>query len=134
MFLCALLALIGFAITLVVTPIFTEIVQIVYEKERQSPGIFGPSGATAQAYGLYNVAFAAGTISGPLLAGFVKERSGWGAMSLTLGVLSAVTSVPVFLLTDGWIGDWKTRKLNKKGLKSSNRDAQGVDEPSLDDI
>ena len=53
-------------------------------------------------------------------------------MSLTLGVLSAVTSVPEFLLTAGWIGDWKTRKMNEKGLKSSNRDAQVVSKPSLD--
>ena len=108
--LCALLALIGVAISLVITPIFTEIVHIVYEKEMQRPGIFGRSGATAQAYGLFNVAFAAGTIFGPLMAGFIKDRSGWGSMSLALGVLSAGTSVPVFLLTGGWIGDRKTQK------------------------
>ncbi|KAI8634352.1 major facilitator superfamily domain-containing protein [Xylariaceae sp. FL1651] len=109
--LCSLLALIGVSLTLVNTPIFTEIVHIVNAKERDRPGIFGPGGATAQAYGLFNVAFAAGTIVGPLFAGFVRERSGWGTMGWSLGALSGSASVPVFLMTGGWAGGkrWNLR-------------------------
>ncbi|KAI9730022.1 MAG: hypothetical protein M1818_008291 [Claussenomyces sp. TS43310] len=102
--LCALLSLIGFDLALVSTPMFTEIILIVYAKERQRPGIFGRTGATAQAYGLFNVAFAAGTITGPLWAGYVKLDAGWGTMSWSLGLLSVAASVPVLLLTGGWIG------------------------------
>ncbi|KAI3319056.1 major facilitator superfamily domain-containing protein [Xylariaceae sp. AK1471] len=109
----ALLALIGLSLTLVNTPIFTEIVHIVNAKERDRPGIFGPGGATAQAYGLFNVAFAAGTIVGPIFAGFVREQSGWGTMGWSLGVLSGLTSVPVFLMTGGWAGcrRWTLRRI-----------------------
>lgn len=102
--LCAILVLIGIGIALVNAPVFTEIVHIVYAKERQRPGSFGAGGATAQAYGLFNVAFAAGTIVGPIYAGFVRETAGWGTMGWSLGLLSGVTSIPVLLVTGGWIG------------------------------
>lgn len=72
--LCAILVPIGIGIALVSAPVFTEIVHIVYAKERQKPGAFGAGGATAQAYGLFNVAFAAGMIVGPIYAGFVRDR------------------------------------------------------------
>ncbi|KAI1746628.1 major facilitator superfamily domain-containing protein [Xylaria castorea] len=114
--LIALLALIGISLTLVNTPIFTEIVHIVIAKEKSQPGIFGPGGVTAQAYGLYNVAFAAGTIAGPLFAGFVRERSGWGTMGWSLGLLSGATSIPVVLITGGWAGGkrWNFRRWRRQ--------------------
>ncbi|BDD61269.1 hypothetical protein MAP00_006329 [Monascus purpureus] len=108
--LCALISLIGLCIALINTPIFAEIVHIVYEKERQRPGIFGEAGAMAQAYALFNVAFAAGTIAGPLMAGYIKEHAGWGTMGWSLGVISAATSIPVFLVTGGWVGTWNRRR------------------------
>ncbi|MCJ1270378.1 hypothetical protein MMC22_010275 [Lobaria immixta] len=102
--LCAILVPIGIGIALVSAPVFTEIVHIVYAKERQNPGAFGAGGATAQAYGLFNVAFAAGMIVGPLYAGFVRETAGWGTMGWGLGLICGVTSIPVLLVTGGWIG------------------------------
>ncbi|KAI1178986.1 MFS general substrate transporter [Nemania sp. FL0916] len=119
--LSALLALIGVSLTLVNTPIFTEIVHIVIAKERDRPGIFGPGGATAQAYGLYNVAFAAGSIVGPIFAGFVREHSGWATMGWSLGLLSGSTSIPVFLMTGGWAGGrrWNLRSIQRKGRDSA---------------
>ena len=101
------MSLIGFCITLITTPIFAEIIHIVIEKERQRPGIFGKTGATAQAYGLFNVSFAIGTIVGPLMAGYIRKSGGWGTMGWSIAILSAVTSVPVFLVTGGWI--WRER-------------------------
>lgn len=70
--LCTFLLSIGFAPSLISTPMFTEIVYVTYAKERQRPGIFGRTGATAQAYGLFNVAFAAGTIVGPMLRDMLR--------------------------------------------------------------
>lgn len=104
--LCALLAFIGLAITFMVTPVVAEIVHSVDEKEKERPGIFG-KGATAQAYGLFNCAFATGSIVGPLFAGLIKHHAGWAAMGWGLGALSAATSVPVLFFMGGWIGDQK---------------------------
>lgn len=58
------------------------------------PTVFGPSGAYAQAYALYNMSYAGAMIVGPVWAGFIKESQGWGTMCWSLGILSAVSAVP----------------------------------------
>ncbi|KAI9677962.1 MAG: hypothetical protein M1822_008070 [Bathelium mastoideum] len=101
--LCALLFLIGFGITLVFAPITAEITYVVEAKERKQPGLFGANGATAQAYGLFNVAWAGGCLIGPLWAGMVNETAGWNTMAWTLGLLSFVTAFPTAIWTGGLI-------------------------------
>lgn len=103
---CALLALIGLTLMLTFPPFMAEISAVVEAKEKKmlandEPG-YGKGGAYAQAYALFNVAFAAGCMIGPLLAGFVVEEKGWPTMAWVLGLLSAVTSVPTFLYLGGW--------------------------------
>ncbi|KAL8699019.1 MAG: hypothetical protein Q9201_006242 [Fulgogasparrea decipioides] len=102
--LCVLLALLGIALTIVMTPLLAEITYILDAKEKHHPGLFGEKGAYAQAYGLFNCAFAGGMLVGPLWAGSVVDKAGWGTMCLSLGILSAVSAVPAFLFTNGWIG------------------------------
>ncbi|KAL8647674.1 MAG: hypothetical protein Q9210_005413 [Variospora velana] len=102
--LCVLLALLGTALTIVLTPLLAEITYILNAKEKHHPGLFGEKGAYAQAYGLFNCAFAGGMLVGPLWAGFVVEKSGWATMCLSLGILAVVTAIPAFLFTNGWIG------------------------------
>lgn len=63
-----------------------------HEKLRNSPG-----GAIAQANGLFMCAFAGGTLVGPTVGGYLKERHGWGVMTLVQGVLSAAMAVIMFL-------------------------------------
>ena len=92
--LCFLLFCMGFALTLVMTPLVAEITYVVEAKEKRQPGIFGASGAYAQAYGLFNMAFAAGTLVGPIWSGFVERRAGWAVMAWTLGLLAGVTALP----------------------------------------
>jgi hypothetical protein len=92
--LCALLVFIGFSVSLVIPPLLAEITMTVEAKEKESPGIFGKRGAYAQAYALFNMAFAAGTMIGPIWAGFVVQSAGWGTMGWTLGLLSILTAVP----------------------------------------
>jgi len=65
---CALLSLIGVSLTLVLPPLMAEVSYIIEAKEKQHPGIYGPSGAFAQAYGLLIAAFAAGTLIGPIVS------------------------------------------------------------------
>ena len=49
--LCALLALLGFALALGMTPLLAEITYLVSHKEKTHPGAFGGKGAYATAYG-----------------------------------------------------------------------------------
>jgi MFS family permease len=98
--LCALLALIGLSMTLCLPPLMAEITYVIVEKERRHPGLFGPGGAYAQAYGLFNMAFAGGCVVGPIWAGFVNKNAGWGTMGWSLGLFSFVTALPTVL----WVG------------------------------
>lgn len=103
--LCALLTLIGVALDLAATPLLVEITLVVEQKERDTPGLFGKKGAYAQAYGLFNLAWAAGCLVGPIWAGLVREHEGWGTMTWSLSILSFVTIVPVAIWTGGSIFD-----------------------------
>lgn len=99
----ALLALIGLGLTLVMPPLMAEITYVVEAKEKQNPGRFGPTGAYAQAYGLFVAAFAAGTLIGPLWSGYINQAAGWGTMSWTLGLLSMAGAIPCLIYTGGLI-------------------------------
>jgi MFS family permease len=108
--LCALLALTGLFLALTFPPFMAEISSVVEAKEKSMlgrglPG-FGAGGAYAQAYALFNVAFAGGCMVGPLLAGFIVEHRGWTTMSWVLGLVSGIAAVPAFL----WLGGWVFKK------------------------
>jgi len=107
--LCALLTLIGTFLTLVGAPLMAEIDHILTMEERLRPGSLGKGGAAAQGFGLFNFAFACGTLVGPLWAGFVVEGAGWGTMGWSLGLLSGVAGVVTFI----WIGG-RIRLRNRK--------------------
>lgn len=110
---CALLGLLGFALTMVMTPLMAEITYEVAAQEKAQPGKFGPKGAYAQAYGLFNTAFAGGILVGPLWGGFVTGTAGWGTTCWSLGVWSVVSAVPAVLFTGGWIGERKRKDENQ---------------------
>ncbi|MCJ1374020.1 hypothetical protein MMC20_005250 [Loxospora ochrophaea] len=92
--LCALLAMLGLGNCAIDLCLLSEIANVVEAKERKMPGKWGERGAYAQAYGLFNTAFAGGTLLGPIWGGYIKQRAGWGTMAWTLGLLSAVSVVP----------------------------------------
>lgn len=100
---CALLAVLGFSLTVTLVPFLVEVTNIVATMEKNHPGVFGTTGAFAQGYGLYNCAFAGGMLIGPLWGGFIVGKAGWGTMCWSLGILSAVSVVPAALWTGGWI-------------------------------
>lgn len=102
--LCALLALIGLGLTLALTPIMAEISYAVDAKaKRRPPGFFGKNGAYAQAYGLFNMAWACGSMIGPLLGGLVNSSEGWPTATLILGCVSIFTALPTVIWTGGSI-------------------------------
>ncbi|KAF2169394.1 hypothetical protein M409DRAFT_20614 [Zasmidium cellare ATCC 36951] len=108
--LCALLALCGIGLTLALTPIMAEIAYAVEAKAARRPsGFFGENGAYAQAYALFNMAWAAGSMIGPLLAGLVNQSHGWPTATLILGCVSIFTAVPTAIWTGGSIFKEKRR-------------------------
>jgi MFS family permease len=111
--LCALLVLIGLGLNLALVPLMAEITYAVQAKaERAPPGRYGKNGAYAQAYGLFNMAWAAGSMIGPLLAGLVVEARGWGTATLILAVVCAITAVPTVVWTGGsWFKERKRKRM-----------------------
>ncbi|KAK0507485.1 hypothetical protein JMJ35_010008 [Cladonia borealis] len=101
--LCVLLVCCGFTLILIVSPVAADLSAVVEHKERTDPGIFGPGGAYAQAFALFNCSMAAATLFGPVAAGALIERWGWGVMTACMGVFAFSGAVPAFLWTGGWI-------------------------------
>ncbi|KAJ4292708.1 hypothetical protein N0V90_009371 [Kalmusia sp. IMI 367209] len=123
---CALLALVGLSLTMTFPPLMAEISAVVETKEKKmvANGMrgYGPGGAYAQAYALFNMAFAAGCTVGPLLAGFLVEEKGWNTMTWVLGFLSAVAAIPTFF----WLGGFLLAK-SLDSRPSMSSPASGVD-------
>lgn len=67
---------------------------VVGEIEMENPGKFGPGGAYAQAYALFNCSMAAATIFGPVFAGAMITQFGWKTMSLAMGIFSITGAIP----------------------------------------
>lgn len=105
--LCALLALLGLFMTMVMAPLMAEIDHVLTVEEKRNPGSLGKRGAAAQGYGLFNLAYAIGSLVGPLWAGFVIEKAGWGTMGWSLALLSGVAAVITFM--------WTGRRIMLKG-------------------
>lgn len=114
--LCGLLAIVGLSSAAVTPIMMAEISAVVEAKEKRmvaegKPG-YGRGGAYAQAYALFNMAFAGGTTIGPLIGGAVVDSAGWGTMGYMLAILFGISSIPTFLWMGGWI-------FGKKGAVSS---------------
>lgn len=105
--LCCLLVCCGFTLILIVSPVAADLSAVVEEKEKHDPGIFGPGGAYAQAFALFNCSMAAATLFGPVVGGFLIEKYGWGVMTAAMGVFAFSGAVPSFFYTGGWVFDKK---------------------------
>lgn len=119
--LCALLALLGLCLAVVMTPLVVEVTKAVEQIETESPDIFGRGGAMALAFGLSNMGFALGSLIGPFFAGFIRQSAGWGTMGWAMGLITGVTAIPCLLLIGGWI-------LNS----SDSRPSEDVDQSHLE--
>ena len=107
--LCALLILIGATFACTITSLMSEFSKVCDAEERHDPGLFGYRSAYAQSYGIFNVAWAGGTLVGPLWAAAVQEAAGWKTFTWTLGLLNAVSAIPVVLYSGGFIVRRKQR-------------------------
>lgn len=109
--LCALLVLLGAATTLVMISLMAEFSKVCDAKVRQDPDLFAGKSAYAQSYSIFNVAWAAGSLLGPLIAGAIKSSSGWKTMTWTMALWCAVGVLPTIIWSGGRI---------KKGKRPSN--------------
>lgn len=75
-------------------PMGSEVSRIVRKRMKEDPDMFGPSSGYAQAFALYNVAFGAGSIVGPVWAAWLEDLTGWRTMCWSLALLSAISVVP----------------------------------------
>ncbi|RAL14894.1 MFS transporter [Aspergillus homomorphus CBS 101889] len=91
------LLLAGAASTLQMVSLMVEVGRVTERYEREYPGIFGHQGGTAQAYGLFNVAWSGGQVLGPLMAGLLVDQAGWATMVSTFGVMSGGIAVMIAL-------------------------------------
>lgn len=123
--LCALLALIGVALTCVMPGLMAEITYIVEAKEKQRPGRFGKNGAYAQAYALFVTAYAAGTLIGPVWSGYVEDYTGWGTMAWSLGLFSLTGAVPCLIYTGGLITEANAKTAEERAVNSESRAFNG---------
>lgn len=98
---------------LVMAPLMAEIDHAVEMEEKKKPGRVGKRGAAAQGFGLFNLAYALGTLIGPLWAGFVVQDAGWGTMGWSMSILSGICAITTFLWTGGRI------MLKEKGEKEA---------------
>lgn len=97
--LVSLLFIIGIFIHACAPAMYVETQRALMSMEEKDPGILGPKGAVAQGFGLQSMCQFAGVFFGPLWGGFVEYRFGWGVMTGSLGVLVALTGIPML-----WLG------------------------------
>ena len=101
----AVFILFGFCCAFIQTPNMVEISVVVDNYMTQNPAHFGPGGGMAQAYALFNVANAAGSLVGPAWAGALRLSTGWSNMCYSFVALNATSVVLVVLFSGGWIGN-----------------------------
>jgi MFS family permease len=118
--LCALLVVLGVGGALILTSLISEFSKVCDAKERQDPSLFGNRSAYAQSYGIFNVAWAAGSLIGPLWAAGVLDAVGWKTMTWTLGLLNAVSVVPIILYSGGYVRRRKHEQQSPNGAADSS--------------
>ncbi|TGO09431.1 hypothetical protein BTUL_0166g00290 [Botrytis tulipae] len=101
--LCVLLFICGCTLILIVAPVAADLSLVVGEIEIANPGKFGPGGAYAQAYALFNCSMAAATIFGPVFAGALITQFGWKTMTLAMGIFSLTGAIPCLFFTGGYL-------------------------------
>jgi MFS family permease len=109
--LIVILVVLGLSFAIGLPPLAAEVMHVVEEIEEKNPGIFGPHGATGQAYGLTNAGLGLGCAVGPIAVGFARVEYGWAVAVTSMAVMSAIAIVPVLPVTGGSLWGKKVKKL-----------------------
>ena len=92
-------------LTSIQTPIFSEVAYVVDECQPADPSGITRKRPAAQAFALLGMAYAGGSLVGPLLAGPVSEKVGWQIMITGIGIVSSVCGIPCLLFLKGGATD-----------------------------
>lgn len=103
--LIVLLLVQGLSIVFVEITAMTEVFKVVDDHEIEFPGAFGERSPVAQAYALFNMAFAGGQLLGPILAGGIRVWAGWNTMTLVIGLVCGLTAIPMGLYSGAPLRD-----------------------------
>lgn len=126
--LCAMLFGIGLCLTFIMAPLMADLDHAVELEGKKHPARFGKRGAAAQGFGLFNFAYAIGSLIGPIWAGFVVQDAGWATMSWSFGLLNGVCAVATFCFTGGRIMlKGKEGRRQEGGGMSLGKDRERVD-------
>ncbi|QSZ34534.1 hypothetical protein DSL72_006128 [Monilinia vaccinii-corymbosi] len=98
--LCILLTLYGIARVFGSSPLGADLSRAVAAMEKETPGIFGKTGASGQVFSLYTSASAAGVLAGPAWTSFAFGERSWIFFVSSLGILTATVALPVILFTE----------------------------------
>ena len=77
------------------SPLAADMYDIVSQLGEEHYLLFGPGGAFAKAYGLFNTALAFGAMVGPAFAGLLYDREGWSVSVWAMAAFCASGVVPV---------------------------------------
>lgn len=125
--LCVILAFLGNLLTRVRLKLGTTLTFVIPPSMSEVAVVAGEHGASAygQAYGLFNMAFSAGFLVGPLWGGYITEKAGWDVMVGSLAGLAAVSAIPVAIWTGGWTS-WRDMKGHFANAFKKNRRESSV--------
>ncbi|KAF7960017.1 hypothetical protein EAE96_001617 [Botrytis aclada] len=98
--LAILLVLYGVARVFGSSPLGADLSRAVASMEKETPGIFGKTGASGQVFSLYTSASAAGVLAGPAWTSYAFGERGWIFFVSSLGILTATVAIPVILFTE----------------------------------
>ena len=89
------------ALNLALGPAFSEAKAAVDERHDQQTVKAGGKRAYGMAYALMNMAYALGSLLGPILGSYIIEKLGWANMTLIVGIMFAFCVIPSILFTGG---------------------------------
>lgn len=96
-----LLAVAGFGMGIFGSPSIVEAGAVVDNYYKANREFFGESGPYAQLYGLNSMFFNAGLMSGPLIAGYLKDAIGYGDMNAVMAAIAGVSAIVSFMFIGG---------------------------------
>lgn len=96
-----LLAANGIGLAAIGAPGIVESGAVIDRYWRANPEFFGDQGPYSQMYGVSSMLFSAGLALGPLIAGTLKDRLGYGNMNAVLAGICALTAIMCFLFLGG---------------------------------
>lgn len=110
----ALLALSGAGLAVISAPALVEAGAVVERFWKVNPALFGDRGPYAQLYGFNSMVWSGGLTLGPLVAGGLRERIGYGNMCAVLAGVCAVTAGLAVGFVEGtpreWWRRWRERR------------------------